>query len=235
MLETHLDSPVTRRRLRTGPAADHIDAFADWLHVHGYKPVTIDLLLRSLAGWTDWLLAGGFTSQDLLPGFEACQLAIRGEKRVRYRRGPNQNSITAAAVFIRFLQHQGTLPLPVTPPSAGERWPLLGAFRAWMRQHRGLTETTLDVYEGVLVGLREAIGEDPRAYTAEALRTFVSDRARPHGIHRAKSIVVAVRSFARFLDVTGQCSPGLEHALPGFASWQLSSVPRFSLRKMSSA
>ncbi len=32
MLETHLDSSVTRRRLRTGVAADHIDAFADWLH-----------------------------------------------------------------------------------------------------------------------------------------------------------------------------------------------------------
>ena len=26
---------------------------------------------------------------------------------------------------------------------------------------------------------------------------------------------------------TGQCAPGREHALPGFRSWQLSSVPRF--------
>jgi len=55
----------------------------------------------------------------------------------------------------------------------------------------------------------------------------VLDRAHPHGTYRAKSIVVAVRSFIRFLGATGQCSPGLEHALPGFASWQLSSLPRF--------
>jgi site-specific recombinase XerD len=227
MLETHLDSPVTRRRLRTGPAAGHIDAFADWLHFHGYKPGSIDLLLRSLAGWTDWMLAGGFTAQDLLPGFEACKLAIKEEQHVRYRRGPNHNSVKAAAVFIRFLQDQGVLPLPVTPPSASDRWPMLGEFRSWMRKHRGLTETTLDVYQGVLVGLFETLGGDACTYSAEALRSFVSDRARPHGIYRTKSIVVAVRSFVRFLGVIGQCSPGMEHAIPGFASWQLSSVPRF--------
>ena len=32
MLEDHLKSPVTRRRLRAGPPADHVDGFADWLH-----------------------------------------------------------------------------------------------------------------------------------------------------------------------------------------------------------
>jgi integrase/recombinase XerD len=154
-------------------------------------------------------------------------LAIRMEQHIRYSRGPNHNSMTAAAVFIRFLQHQGEFPLPVTPPSASELWPRLGEFRAWMRQHRGLAETTLDLYEGVLGGIREAIGDDPRTYTAEALRSFVFDRARPHGIHRAKGIVVAVRAFVRFLGVTGQCPPGMEHAIPGFASRQLSSVPRF--------
>jgi integrase/recombinase XerD len=227
MLETHLESPVTRRRLRTGPAADHIDAFTDWLHLHGYKPVSIDLLLRSLAGWTDWLLTKDFTAQDLLPGFEACKLAIKDEQRVHYSRGPNRDSVKAAAVFIRFLQNQGKVPLPATPATAIEIWPVLGEFRAWMRQHRGLTETTLDVYQGVLVGLLETVSDDATAYSTEALRAFVFDRARPHGIQRAKSIVVAVRSFVRFLGVTGRCPPGMEYAIPGFAAWQLSSIPRF--------
>jgi integrase/recombinase XerD len=59
MLETHLKSPITRRRLCTGPAAGHIDAFADWLNRQGYKPSSIDNLLTSLAGWTDWMLAAG--------------------------------------------------------------------------------------------------------------------------------------------------------------------------------
>jgi integrase/recombinase XerD len=227
MLEKHLNSPVTQRRLRTGPAAAHIDAFADWLHLDGYKPISITLLLRSLAGWTDWMLAAGFTAQTLVPGFEACRMAMQREQRVRYRRGPTRHSLTAATAFIRFLQHQGELPLPVAPPSATDRWPMLGEFRSWMRKHRGLTESTLDVYQGILVGLLDALGEDARAYSAEALRAFVLDRARPHGAYRAKSIVVAVRSFLRFLGATGRCLPDMEYAIPGFASWQLSSVPRF--------
>jgi len=224
MLETHLNSPVTRRRLRTGLAADHIDAFADWLHLDGYKPISITNLLRSLAGWTDWMRAAGFTAQAFVPGFEACKVAMQGKQRYR---GPTHHSLTAATVFIRFLQHRGELPLPIAPPSATERWPMLGEFRSWMRQHRGLTETTLDLYQGILVGFREALGDDARTYSAEALRAFVLDRARPHGIYRAMSIVVAVRSFLRFLGATGRCPAGLEQAIPGFASWQLSSIPRF--------
>src|SRR5437660_12869558 len=117
MLETYLNSPVTQRRLRTGPAADHIDAFADWMHLHGYKPVSITNSLRSLAGWTDWIQTAGFTAQTLLPGFAACKEAMQAEQRVLHRRGPNQHSLTAAALFVRFLQQQGKLPLPVTPPS----------------------------------------------------------------------------------------------------------------------
>src|SRR5208282_515467 len=194
MLETHLNSPVTRRRLRTGVAADHIDAFADWLHLRGYRPTSIDNGLTSLAAWTDWMQTAGFSAQDLLPGFEACKLAVAKEQ-VRYGRGPNKKSVTAASLFIRFLRLQSKLPPPVVLPSATERWPILGEFRSWMRAHRGLTETTLDVYQGILVGLLEVLGDDAGAYSAEALRTFVLDRARPHGIERAKSVVVAVRSF----------------------------------------
>ena len=90
MLETHLNSPVIRQRLRMGPAADHIDAFADWLHLQGYQPVSIHNLLTALAGWTDWMVAAGFPAQDLLPGFEAYRLAAAEERRGHYRRRPRR-------------------------------------------------------------------------------------------------------------------------------------------------
>src|SRR5438270_9072535 len=101
MLETHLNSPVTRRRLRMGPAADHIDAFTDWLHLHGYQAISICELLRLLAGWTDWMMAAGFTAQSLLSGFEACKVAMQSEKSVLGSHGSNRRSLTAAAMFIR--------------------------------------------------------------------------------------------------------------------------------------
>jgi integrase/recombinase XerD len=106
MLESYLNSPVTRRRLRASLAADHIDASADWLHIQGYRPTSINSLLRALAGWTDWMFAAGFTMQDPLAGFHVCKLTLEQKQRVRYSRGPSHYSITAASVFIRFLQHQ---------------------------------------------------------------------------------------------------------------------------------
>jgi len=118
MLEAHLHSPVTRRRLREGLAADHIDGFANWLNLSGYRPISVEGLLRSLAGWTDWMLANGFGARDFLRGLEACKLAVHKAPRVRYDRVPKRHSITPAALFIRFLQQQGELPLPPAPPRA---------------------------------------------------------------------------------------------------------------------
>ena len=48
MLDTHLKSPETRHRPRSGPAIQHVDAFAEWLHRQGYRPVTIDTTGSSL-------------------------------------------------------------------------------------------------------------------------------------------------------------------------------------------
>jgi len=210
-----------------GPAAGQIDAFADWLHHKGYTPTTIDGLLRSLASWTDWMLAAGFTAQEFLAAFAACKETLQHEERAGYRRWPNQDSVTAASTFIRFLRDLGALPPPAPKPSPSDRWPLLGEFRSWMRINRGLTETTLDVYEGILEGLLDTLGDDVRTFSAESLRTFVLERARPHGIERAKSIAVAVRAFLRFLGATGRCAPGMDEAIPGYACWQLSTVPRY--------
>jgi integrase/recombinase XerD len=132
MLEHHLKSAVTQQRLRSGPAADHIDDFADWLHRRGYRPVTIDTTLRSLAGWTDWMRAAGFTAHDLPEGLASCAAELRAHRRLRHCRGPNDHSLTAAALFIRFLRELGVLPPLAALLSPADRWPVIGEFRAWM-------------------------------------------------------------------------------------------------------
>jgi site-specific recombinase XerD len=227
MLGQHLPSPVTQKRLRSGPAAGHIDQFADWLHGRGYRQRSLEDLLRGLAGWTDWMSSAELTAADVLRAFTECKARLETTHRVRYARGISRISIVAASLYIQFLREQGVIPAPDAPPAATERWPMLDSFRSWMHQHRGLTDSTLDLYQGILIDFFERLGDDPRRYTADALRAFVFERARPHGIDRAKSIVVAVRALLRFLAATGACPAGLEYAIPNFASWELSSVPRF--------
>src|SRR5260370_36918906 len=101
MLEQHLKSPITRQRLRSGPAADHIGGFADWLHRHRYSPIAIDTTLRYLAGWRDWMRAAGFTEHAMLAGVASCSAELQTHCRVRYGRGPNDHSSPAAARVIR--------------------------------------------------------------------------------------------------------------------------------------
>ena len=70
-----------------------------------------------------------------MAGYEACRRELSERGRVRYQRGPNRNSLWAAAVFIRFLREQGVLAAE-QPLILSERWPLLKQFRKWTLQHR---------------------------------------------------------------------------------------------------
>ena len=171
--------------------------------------------------------SAGFHLDEIYLGFQASTSTVKEEKNVRQPGSINQASLGAAKLFMAYLENQAVISRPASPPSAIERWSILRDFRTWMQQHRGIAETTLDLYQAGIVDFLEAVGDDPIAYTAEAVRAFVLRRAEPHGRSRARCIANSVRAFLRFLAATGQCPAGREHAIPGFANWQLTSIPKF--------
>ena len=135
--------------------------------------------------------------------------------------------ILGARHFVTFLETLGLVaPTAVVLPSPPEP-ALLEAFRQWMRTQRGTTEATLNTYRLPILDLLHTLGEQPASSEAQALRTFLLERAGRRGISQAKTIVQAVRMFLRFLIATGQCAPGLEHALPTIAHWRLASLPKY--------
>lgn len=207
-----------KRRLHM--AAPHVEDFKSWLRDGGYKETTIEELVRLLACWTDWAHTRGFTVDTVLEAFDASRMAFTGNRN-------GKEVLNAGALFIRHLQDVGIVTRFERPTPQKKVWPILDAFRAWMRSHRGIAESSLDTYQTILVDLLEELGDDVQAYTPKALRAFVLDRARPYGLARAKSIAVATRAFLRFLVATGRCPTGREYAVPGFASWRLTSVPGF--------
>ena len=129
MLEDYLKSSATRNRLRNGLAAPYLDDFADWLHGRGYKSLSITRMLRSLAGWADWMRLAEFGAKDLLAGLKACKEELNRDGRVSYSRGANRASVSAASVFVEFLQEAGVIPAPAAPFSPLLRWTILGDFR----------------------------------------------------------------------------------------------------------
>jgi site-specific recombinase XerD len=201
-------------------AAPHVAEFKIWLRDGGYRETTIEELVRLLACWTDWADAAGFTIDTVSPAFGASGAAF-GEGRNK------REILNSATLFIRHLRDRGVVPRPQTPMPAHKARPILDEFRAWMRSHRGITDSSLDTYQTTLVDFLAALGDDAQAYTPHSIRAFVLERARPHGLARAKSIAVATGAFLRFLVATGRCPAGREYAVPGFASWRLTSVPGF--------
>lgn len=204
-------------RLRV--VALHIDGFKAWLHDSGYRAVTITELVRLLACWAEWSRGAGFNLDMISAGFDASAAVFKGGRTARAPRG-------AAALFIRYLRECNIVGAAPNAPSPTQTWPVLLAFRSWMHDQRGIADSTLDTYQSILVDLLTALGDDPSAYTAQAVRAFVLDRAKPHSRGRAQGIAVATRAMLRFLIATGQCPVGLDHAVPGFANWQLASTPR---------
>ena len=230
MLQTTLRSPaseLSRAKLEEVLASPGAEGFVDWLYQQGYRPSTVAEFLRSLPAWTDWMRAAGLSETNVHAGFEAYKLQLSQHDGPRHGSNIGQRSLRAASRFIRYLEDKGVVGRREPPPSPIAAWPLLGEFRAWMREHRGLTEPTLDVYQGILIGLVETIGITPSSYTPEKLRDFVLQRARSRSVEGARTIVAAVRALLRFLGATGRCPAGLEYAIPGFAAWRLSSVPKF--------
>ena len=227
MLEEHLKSPTTCRRLRNGPAAPYVGAFADWMYDKGYRPGAIFSLCRYLAAWTDWMRSVGLETGDLVPGLDAYKGALATEGRLRYANGQINKGLTAASVFIRFLRSAGIVPEEPREPSPLDTWPVLRRFDAWARHHHGLAQLTIEQYEVGVADLLAELGDNPAEYTAVGLRTFILERSRRHGVHRGKTYVSAIRAFLRFLAAEGECRAELADAIPSFASWKLSSVPRY--------
>lgn len=198
----------------------HIDSFKAGLDKRKYSPATITEVERLLAVWADWIRASGFDLETLASGFAASAAVFRGGKTARAPQG-------AAKLFIDHLREKGILPPPERPPLPEEIWPVLAAFRRWMHDVRGVAVSTLDTYQTVLVDFMTSLGADPTAYTACAVRDFVLERAKPHGRGRAQGIAVATRAYLKYLVAIGQCPVGRDRAVPGFANWQLSTIPRF--------
>ena len=186
------ENMVTKRKRRHRRSVDvrinwlqpHVDGFKDWLSQRNYSPTTIIEVVRLLALWADWVRAAGFEVETLAAGFAASASVFRGSKTTRAPQG-------AAALFIAYLREKNVLP-PERQPSLEETWPTLAAFRRWMREQRGVKDSTLDTYQAILVDLlgvarRRSGGlhgsRDPRlrARSREAARTRAG--ARHHRRH----------------------------------------------------
>ncbi len=210
-------------RLRAGLAADHVDDFTAWLRQRRYTDKTIVERIRLLACWTHWAREKGYAFDTVRAAHAASFGLIDEGYRPRFRGDVNRDAVETGKLYIAYLEDRDALPrMPVLPVS-----PIVDEYMAWAREQTGLAETTLGTYTCTIIPFVAALGEDPTAYDAAAIRGYMLGRASAVSVGRFKGIGVAIRAFVRFLIATGRCPPGRDRAMPSAAGWRLASIPQF--------
>ncbi len=227
MLENYFDSPVTLERLRSGLAGPFIEDFAEGLRRAGYSRSTIRGHLGASAHLGHWAQEKGLTSTDL--NEEVGRVFWRHLSNCKCPCHPGKyrnQAVASVRLFLSHLRQTAIIPPPLVETSKAQERPLLSDFCQWMRQHRGIRESTLHYYSRVIRKLIDHVDGQPSRLNADTLRSFVLDQTRNHSTH-PKEVTTALHTFVRYLIAEGKCPPALEGAVPTVAQWRLSTLPRY--------
>jgi site-specific recombinase XerD len=226
MLNRYFQRLSTLERLRTGPAGPFLDGFIEALEDDGFAVGTVRDYCRCIAHFCQWATRRRIATEQW--NESTIELWRRHGNRCRRggKAGGSQgNSPGRIRRFFDYLRTRGVDVPPRVEPSGPAEPGILLAFRRWMVDHRGLTESTLWVYARALRPLLKTLGTDPNQYDAARLRTAFLQYKDLHGRTRTKAAATALRVFVRFLVAEGRCPAGLEAAIPTVAGWRLSSLP----------
>ena len=228
MLTIYFKSPFTLERLRSGPSSPYLDEFAHKLYLAGYSQRVAQNYLRAAAHLGVWAQANDrpidSLNKDSLASFQhhlpsCCCAKSSGAK------GPNV--FFRAMQFLEYLHQAGVVSSIGDEHTDSVSPQLVTSFFDWLQQHRGTSQSTCRTYGRVVIDLLQTLGDDPSRFTATELQVFAFDRAGRHGRSAANTVAKALRMFLRYLIATGQCSSYLLAAIPTFAHWRLSSMPRY--------
>lgn len=227
MLEQFFKEARALERARTSASGPYLDGFIGSLQAVGYGERSILDLTRTAVHLGLWMERRRISLREVDDAsIERFRIHLRTCRcpGPRPRRRRDRKISTWAATFVRYLRQEGLVPQAAPSGVALPRH--IAKFEAWMRQHRGVTPTTLEIYRRILIDALSALGSDPRKYDARGVREFVLDRSKRHGRSKAKLVMTAMRAFLRYLVASGVCHPGLDGAVPTIAGWRLAALPR---------
>lgn len=210
-------------RRKAGQLGPQVAGYRAWLLQQGYTPQTVVGMLKDLGQVGLWMSALGLVTAQL---DEAAMTAFVAASRSAGRRkvmGPR-----ALTPLLNYLRQAG-----VTPPRALPGTPLdvlLGQFRIWLLEERGLAATTVLRYEstarrflsqqGVVDGVLQ-----PAVLTGADVNAFLLRECGRVSAGSAKGRVAELRSILRFLFLQGLTPMQLGPAVPPVGGWRLASLP----------
>lgn len=206
------------------PLGSYINAYAAEMRGKGYPQQTIELHIRLIADFSQWLAKRRITAREV--SAELFQRYLRARAR---RRRPTGSECRALRWLLDLLVREGVVP-ELAPPAATPADLLAREFHFYLRQERALASTTQSYYVTfVSEFLRARFGAGPVALSCLCARDvtgFVQRRAANIRSRRVQLMTTSLRSFLRFAQYRGDIDKDLAACVPAVANWKLSTIPR---------
>jgi integrase/recombinase XerD len=210
-----------------GPAGPLLKGFAQALADAGYSTIIARKHLRAAEHLIYWIYRRGIPACKLNEQWLARFGRHLSRCRCRhYAHADQRRVVHAAHLFLTYVRDARITNHRSIQPSNDES-ALVSRFCHWMRQQRGTRDGTLHNYRIHIRELLKRLGEEPCRFDARRLRAFVLEKSRSCTRGTVQNCVHALRMFLRFLIAEGQCTVGLDGAIPTVAHWRLASLPRY--------
>jgi site-specific recombinase XerD len=210
-------------RRKPGRLGPQVEGYRAWRTRRGYTPQTVRNMLADLGRVGRWMSREGLVTAQLDEGAMAAFVAAWQAAGHRRALGPR-----AMMPLLSYLREAGVTPAAKPPPTPLEG--LLGEYRIWLAQDRGLAPATVLRYENTA---RRFLHQ--QAMTGAVLKTagltgadvnaFLLRECGRISAGSAKGRVAELRAILRFLYLQGLTPLRLGTAVPPVGGWRLAALP----------
>lgn len=216
--------PRVARRLRSGAHAVMLDELLTRLHRRGHSRNTIQVYLRSLEVFLNWLRK---RRQPINSVDEATVRCFACRRRPRGHH-PRANVHAALRHLLRYLREAGTV---ATRPSISRSdvEGIVVEYDAYLHGTCGLATSTRQYRRRYACEFVQFVfGSERIRWTRlrpEHVQSFIARYGRDGRVAAARVAAASLRSFLRWLQFQGRTGPNLSGAVPQFRQWRLSRLP----------
>ena len=211
-------------------ARDLLETFLDDCRLVGHTPHTIHTSRAAAGHFLTWLHQSRISirdvNEDIVRRFFEHDCVCPGKYS-----GVSEHCLTSdygciIRRFARYLVSKHIL-RDVFKPREEPLCSKLSDFHNWLRRHRGISEHTIREHDRAVCALLEHLGDDPGLYDAASIRDALLHKSQKSSLAAARRVAGSMRMYLRFLASNGSCAGSLVGAVPKFAAWKLSTLPKY--------
>lgn len=223
-----MTTPPSEERTPERLLDDLIEPFLKQLRDAGYAERTLRKKRTVTRAFARWVKGKRIDMADLNDSHVAAFVA----RSPRRRKTHVKFELAVLRLFFRYLRSDAGLPCPppLEHPSVADS--LLRRYEDYLRQERGLAENSVHVYvpfirDFLASPLTQTGCIAPQSFDALAIRDFVLAQTGNRSAEYVRLLATALRSFFRFLFLSGQISRDLAASVPRVCKYRQSVPPAF--------